>query len=734
MPDEAHLDLSERIRRVAERFIDGRDDPPDRGDSASSLLDVAARSLGETLARWGRNPGLAKLVGGVGRDVLTGAGEMAELSATLGVSGRLGDRARFYVGEALAAEVPIGSGGEVHAVVEAPGPGLHPVRVEILGAGALPVTTLRGQRALHVVDGRPVALVDCALLLPSQATGAPPAADVDEALRELGASTFELAYVDLDAEDRHARVQAELARRGLPAGAILDYPAERNELATLGLDFATVLASMAVHRLRSKGVPVTTFLTEQAVDWPRGRAEGVGVMAPRVALRRARAGDLVSELEQASRFARDRSASSRLDWYLDQRTGSRRVEGCCFHAELDNRAARERLFEAIDGATKSIHVQLYIIRPCRFTDELVVHLIRRARAGVRVRVMVDALYSEDEVLGRVNAAVQSLRDEPGVDVLALAPIANRAQMTVSRLKRRDHRKLVIVDGHLAFVSGRNASDEYYLGFDEVSVHDQTDHDRFPWLDAHVEVTGPLVAEVQRTFLDTWRDAGGAEVASADVDDAPALEPTGGAAGRLVVHHGFADTHGLAMYEAMFDVAERETYIVNDFPFVPAIERAIRRMLARGVRVRLLTGCAATRRDDGSFFPAPLHRTLFEYMVKGKLEPLIEAGVEAYELSLPPSDTVVARGGRFRPYVHAKIVSIDGRVTSIGSANLDVTASFWESEANVVVQDETFARDVEAKLRALIESSVRLELESAYWRRERAQRAVVAGLWPSPLYS
>jgi phosphatidylserine/phosphatidylglycerophosphate/cardiolipin synthase-like enzyme len=74
------------------------------------------------------------------------------------------------------------------------------------------------------------------------------------------------------------------------------------------------------------------------------------------------------------------------------------------------------------------------------------------------------------------------------------------------------------------------------------------------------------------------------------------------------------------------------------------------------------------------------------------------------------------------------------VTSIGSANLDSTASFWESEANVVVQDAEFARGVEATLQRFIDGSVLLDPESEYWNRERAQRAVVATLWPGSLYS
>jgi phosphatidylserine/phosphatidylglycerophosphate/cardiolipin synthase-like enzyme len=189
-----------------------------------------------------------------------------------------------------------------------------------------------------------------------------------------------------------------------------------------------------------------------------------------------------------------------------------------------------------------------------------------------------------------------------------------------------------------------------------------------------------------------------------------------------------------MYEAILDLADSHVYIVNDFPIVTALERAIYRLLARDVSVKLLTGNAAARRDDGTFFPAPLHRTAFEYMVKAKLEPLLRAGVQVYEFVPPPSPIVVARGGRVRPYVHAKLVSVDGKVTSIGSANLDATASFWESEANIVVQDSAFTASVEAILQELIDGSVELDPESDYWKRERAQRAIVDTLWPGTFYS
>src|SRR5690606_5293012 len=203
------------------------------------------------------------------------------------------------------------------------------------------------------------------------------------------------------------------------------------------------------------------------------------------------------------------------------------------------------------------------------------------------------------------------------------------------------------------------------------------HQRIPWLDAHIELDGPLVADVQRSFLATWLEQDGPPPGDL-AELMPELSPAGSSRGRLVVHRGLADANGLAMYEAMLDVAVDRVIIVNDYPIVSTLERAILRLLARGVRVDLLTGSAAARRDDGSMFPAHIHRVLFEHMVKARLEPLMLAGVRVYEYTTTPAPAVVARGGRVRPYVHAKIVSVDGKVCSIGSANLDATASFWES--------------------------------------------------------
>lgn len=656
-----------------------------------------------------------------------------ELSASLGVSAKLGTTARFYVDDAVVGEVLLGNGPEVRTVIEAPAPGIHRVGVKVCNDKGEVVSDLIGHRILQVASGRPVVLVHAALFLPGPPHEASPRPSPMEALRVLIDEGFELVYFDVHEKNRDSLIHEEVLKQRLPPAAILVYSAEEEELRSLGVDFVRMFARTAIRRLRAKGVPVTTVLTSGEQDPKSHQTENVCVMTPAAVLRRAVAGGFDAEVKQATQLLRDRARANPLDWRLDQTTGSRLVEGNSFFAELDNAKARQRLFDAFEEAVATIHIQFYIVRPSSFAELLIVKLIQRARAGVQVRFMVDALYSDEEILGRVNPLITSLKEEDNIEVLAVGPIETRKQVDVSSLKQRDHRKLIIIDGRRAFVSGRNVGDEYFMGFDEVPVHDNTRHERIPWLDAHVEVSGPLVREVQRTFMHTWHRQGGAQITETQ-DVLPKLRRSGTAAGRLVVHRGLADTNGLAMYEAMFDLAEDHVYIVNDYPIVPALERAIYRLLARDVSVKLLTGSATARRDDGTFFPAPLHRTLFEYMVKAKLEPLLQAGVRVYEFVPPPSPMTVARGGRIRPYVHAKMVSVDGRVTSIGSANLDATASFWESEANIVVQDAEFAAGVESTLQKLIDGSVELDPESEYWKRERAQRAVVATLWPGSFYS
>ena len=114
--------------------------------------------------------------------------------------------------------------------------------------------------------------------------------------------------------------------------------------------------------------------------------------------------------------------------------------------------------------------------------------------------------------------------------------------------------------------------------------------------------------------------------------------------------------------------------------------------------------------------------------------LIRGGAEVYEYATPPLPEIVTTGGVVRPYVHAKVMSADGRVASIGSANLDATASYWEHEISVVIEDPAVVGCLERTIEGLVGGSYRLDVDSEYWRREARQREVSAKFWPEALYS
>jgi phosphatidylserine/phosphatidylglycerophosphate/cardiolipin synthase-like enzyme len=410
-------------------------------------------------------------------------------------------------------------------------------------------------------------------------------------------------------------------------------------------------------------------------------------------------------------------------------TATTAAPGNAIDLELDNRAARAALFADLAAATSHIHLQFYILKPGRFAAELVELLRARGRAGVAVRLVVDALYGRHQALGRTNPVLAELIDQPGIEVVASDPITLGTGLDTVALKQRDHRKLAIIDGAIAYVTGRNGADEYYLGWDEVAIDDATPHDAIPWLDAHARVRGPLVAELERVFAANWRRNGGGPLPAT-----PPARAIGDVTARVITHDGVDDARAMAAYDALFAGARRRLIVVNDFPVIADLALRLIAAAQRGVAVDIVTGSGLARRGDGTFFPGPRHREVFEYLVKHCYEALLAAGVRVWEVTAPPSPAHAATGGPIRPYVHAKVVVVDGAVASVGTANLDVTASHWEREVNLVIEDPAIAGALTSTLDDVIARAVRIDPDGPAWRREAARRALAARLWPDRLYS
>ena len=314
---------------------------------------------------------------------------------------------------------------------------------------------------------------------------------------------------------------------------------------------------------------------------------------------------------------------------------------------------------------------------------------RRAR-GVTVRVVVDSLHGLHGSFGLTNPLLTRLGARPDVELRLTRPVAGAP--SIEDLKQRDHRKVVVVDGAVALVGGRNLSHEYYAGFDEVTARARLALARGAVARRRGARRGTRRRGAGRSFLDAWTAAGGAPF-----DVAP-QEPAGGAAARVVVHHGLRDAATLETYLALIDSARSHVWAVNGFPLVLEIQHALLRAIARGVTVRAIVGHTTPTHEETPFHgPWSTARQAASELVDSRLDALVAAGAEVYRLAVRERPGWAAGLGTVHPHVHAKVLSVDGRVCSVGSANLDVTAAYWEDELLLVVEDETVAIALEARL-------------------------------------
>ena len=507
-----------------------------------------------------------------------------------------------------------------------------------------------------------------------------------------------------------ASIRARLAAFGLPErvadasavldeGAALDVPEEADPVR---------LARVAA-RMRGAGFPVAAVVhaglhTPRAFGFSALRADGVAAAMP-------------LRLDPPARTA---TLAAR----LDAATGAAAIPGNRVEIELDNPTARGWLLDALARAERRIHFQVYMANDDDVGAPVESALAAAAARGVMVRVVVDSLHGLHGSFGLTNPLLTRLGARPNVELRLTRPVAGAP--SIEDLKQRDHRKVVVVDGRLALVGGRNLSHEYYAGFDEVALSPASLWREVPWLDAGARVEGPAVEALERSFLDAWTAAGGTPF-----DVAP-QEPAGGVAARVVVHRGLRDAATLETYRALIDSAREHVWAVNGFPLVLEIQHALLRAIARGVRVRVIVGHTTPTHEETPFHgPWSTARQAASELVDSRLDALVAAGAEVYRLAVRERPGWAAGLGAVHPHVHAKVVSVDGLVCSVGSANLDVTAAYWEDELLLVVEDETVAGRLEARLAEIAGGSGRIEPDDPQWR-ETARRRAWMLRWPGML--
>ena len=323
---------------------------------------------------------------------------------------------------------------------------------------------------------------------------------------------------------------------------------------------------------------------------------------------------------------------------------------------VDGEATFAAILAAIDAAEEYILIQFYIFRDDGIGKKVRDALIRKARDGVKVFVLLDNLGA----VGLSEEFIESMERE-GVKVTFFMDVAGSANRF--QLNFRNHRKIVVVDGKVGFIGGLNIGDEY-LGKDSRLT---------PWRDTHMEWRGPVVKCLQVPFAEDWQWATGDLLADLDWEIRP--EDIAGEMAALCLATGPADPfETCAMgFLALINSAQERIWIATPY-FVPddKVVTALQMAAQRGVKIRVILPDLS----DSQL----VYFSSFSYLAE-----LEGAGVEFYRFQ--------------NGFLHEKVMVIDDGISVIGSANLDNRSLRLNFEAIGIVADAGFNAEVSRMLEA-----------------------------------
>ena len=347
-------------------------------------------------------------------------------------------------------------------------------------------------------------------------------------------------------------------------------------------------------------------------------------------------------------------------------------------------ATYQAMFAAIRGAKDHVNLETFIFDDDEVGREFSRVLLTRQAAGVQVNVIYDSVGS---ILSG-PAFIEQLR-AGGISVLEFNPVSPLARNSKTLLwNNRDHRKLLVVDGRVAFTGGINISDTYSSapGKRRKQKPGEADRPAVGWRDTHIRIEGPVVAEFQKLFLDTWARQRGRTLAARDYF--PKLVAQGTEIVRAIGSTP-TDPDSLIYLTLLSAIthAEHEVHLtIAYFAPDPQLLKALVDAAGRGVEVSLVL---PSYTDSWAIFH--LGRSYY-----GKL---LKRGVKIYE----------RRGA----VMHAKTACIDGVWSSIGSTNTDWRSFLHNDEINAVILGHGFAEQMEAMFAHDVAESESISL--ARWR-------------------
>ena len=329
--------------------------------------------------------------------------------------------------------------------------------------------------------------------------------------------------------------------------------------------------------------------------------------------------------------------------------------------------------DRLKNAEEYIHIEYYIFRSDRLGKEIISILIEKAKAGVEVLFIFDAVGSMHLSSKDIHAMA-----EAGVKVHPFLPL--KYGFFNQKFNFRNHRKIIVIDGKVGFVGGLNVGIEY-LGEDK----------RFGfWRDTHMLLEGEAVFTLHTVFLLDWEYVAGEIVLEKYQNPHhPHAKELDGAV--QVVASGPDTQQGIMsdLYYSLISSATKSIWIATPY-FVPteSIRTALRVAASKGIEVRIMV----PETNDGF---------LTQYATRSYFSELIRCGVEIYSYK--------------KGFMHQKIIIVDGNLASVGTANMDMRSFHLNFEVNVFLMGNSSIRDLSAHYEEDMKDSVRIRPVEYYKR-------------------
>lgn len=359
------------------------------------------------------------------------------------------------------------------------------------------------------------------------------------------------------------------------------------------------------------------------------------------------------------------------------------------------------MMAAIRSARDHVNLQTYIFKDDEVGQKLADLLIEKRASGVVVNLIYDSvgsLHTPREFFVRMKDA--------GIAVLEYNPVNPFHAWAGWKINQRDHRKLLVVDGRVAFTGGVNISEVYgkssFLRGRNGLPKRPEDTSEAAWRDTHMQLEGPAVAEFQKLFFDTWQRKTGRLPAPAHYF--PELKTQGEALVRAIGstpergHYSVYETYVSAFAHADKYIHITIAYFLPDRQVLQAMTDAAK----RGVDVRII-------------FPSFTDVAILLHAGQSFYDELMDAGIRVYE--------------RETAMLHAKTAVIDGVWSTIGSTNIDMRSFLHNDELNAVVLSADFAQRMEELFQRDLRESV--EVDAEQWQKRGLRKRMRE--WVSRLF-